>query len=298
VKPVPGAITGQPKRCMARAVMHTLAPVAGAIVLSITSGHTMAQARFTQEWDTALQARDVTAVQRLVRESTGRLPLDAQGFSPLHQAAALEAGRDAAPLFQALVDGGVDIHRAGRYGMTALHSAAAEGCVPCVHMLLRAGAAPDVRREDGGTPLHRSRPAVRSVLIAAGADVGARDRLGRTPLHTTADPGDELLAVGVNAVDQHGFTPLHLAALEGATSKIEWLLARGADPSARSTARFDYRAGVLAEAFDPVIPFEAGQRPYDLARWQYRQTRWATSRYTAAYELLDRVTPRRGLFSR
>lgn len=277
---------------------RSLVPLACAIWLTCHPPQLMAQARFTTAWDQALQARDVPAVKRLLRDAQGRLPLDAQGFSPLHVAPALEAGRDEAVLYQALVEGAVDIHHAGRYGITPLHSAAAEGCVPCVRILLRAGASPNVRRDDGGTPLHRSRLAVRTVLIAAGADVAARDQLGRTPLHTTVDPGDELLAVGVNAVDQHGFTPLHVAALEGATSKIEWLLAHGADPSARSTSRFDYRAGVLAEAYDPVIPFEAGQRPYDLARWQYRQTRWATSRYTAAYELLDRVTPRRGLFSR
>lgn len=277
-------------RTVARAVLSTLVAFHGL--------QTMAEPRFTPQWDAALQARDADRLKQLARDAIGRLPLDAQGFSPLHRASALEAGSADAEMFRVLVDAGADIHQRGGHGMTPMHMAAADGCVPCVRILLQAGASPSTRRTDGGTPLHRARASVQAILVAAGADVRARDLLGRTPLHTAADPGDVLLAVGADTVDRHGFTPLHVAALEGATSKIEWLLAHGADPSVRSTSRHDYRAGVLAESVDPVISFEAGQRPYDLARWQYRQNRWATSRYTRAYELLDRATPRGGLFFR
>ena len=268
------------------------------LALSSITGMAMAGQAFPHAWEEALQARDATRVAALMRQSGGTLPRDAHGFTPLHRAPALEADRSEAPMFQALLDGGADIHAVGRWGITPLHSAAAAGCVPCVRALLRAGASPMVRREDGGTPLHRASAAVQALLRDAGADVGARDLQGRTPLHTAAERTPELLGVGLNVTDNAGFTPLHVAALAGSESSVRWLLEQGADTTLRSTALYEHREGVLAAEFDPVIPFPAGQRAYDLARAQYDRTKWATSRYTRTMELLDKATPRRGLFSR
>ena len=180
-----------------------------------------------------------------------------------------------------------------RYGITPLHRAASSGCVACVQALLDAGIPAGVRRRDGGTPLHVARPAVRPLLIAAGADVGARDALGRIPLAVVADPDDSLLAPGIDTPDHSGFTALHWAALAGAEDKLRWLLARGADPTRRSTAPFDHYEGVLAAEWDPAIPFAAGQRPVDLAEFMHDRTKWSTQRYWRTWELLDAATPSR-----
>ena len=225
-----------------------------AIAAALLAAAAQAQTALPDDWAAALKARDAARLGELARSARGELPK-------------------------------------GRYGMTPLHSAVVDGCGPCVDALLAAGASPMVRRDDGGTPLHRARPAMRAKLIAAVADVAARDALGRTPLMTSIEPGADLLPAGVNATDRHGFTALHWAALAGAHETVAWLLAQGADPRIRSTARYDHREGVLAAEFDPVIPFEPGQRAYDLARFQYDRTKWATSRYTRAKELLDEVTP-------
>lgn len=211
-------------------------------------------ATLPEAWATALKARDAARLGMLARDAGGVLPR-------------------------------------GRHGMTPLHSAVVDDCLPCVDALLTAGVSPALTRDDGGTPLHRARPPIRQRLIAAGADVAARDALGRTPLMTSAEPGPELLPAGVNAVDRHGFTALHWAALAGSHDSVAWLLAQGADPRLRSTARYEHREGVLAAEFDPVIPFEPGQRAYDLARFQHDRTKWATSRYTRTKELLDAATP-------
>ena len=59
-------------------------------------------------------------------------------------------------------------------------------------MLLEAGADPNARKKDGGTPLdlavrYNVNPAVViAALLEAGADLEARDKSGRTPLHRAA----------------------------------------------------------------------------------------------------------------
>jgi ankyrin repeat protein len=77
-------------------------------------------------------------------------------------------------------------------------------------------------------------------LVAAGADVNARDERGNTPLkYASAEPVlgavQKLIELGadVNLRDDRGFTPLHCVAAHGfyaeAVEMAEALLASGAD---------------------------------------------------------------------
>lgn len=78
-------------------------------------------------------------------------------------------------------------------------------------------------------------------LLAAGADMEARDDIGRTPLILAAWLGDAVTAkalVGagadVNAKDEHGRTPLILAAWSGSAEIANLLVGAGADLNART----------------------------------------------------------------
>ncbi|XP_049843358.1 ankyrin repeat domain-containing protein 65-like isoform X2 [Schistocerca gregaria] len=77
-------------------------------------------------------------------------------------------------------------------------------------------------------------------LVAAGADVRARDECESTALHRAAESGHVeavkcLLEAGaeVDARDCRQVTPLHLAAYEGNTPVVQLLLGASADPNAR-----------------------------------------------------------------
>jgi cytohesin len=75
-------------------------------------------------------------------------------------------------------------------------------------------------------------------FLANGADVSAKDNIGRTPLHYAAyghkEVAEMLIANGadVNATDNGGGTPLHSAAY-GHKEIVELLIANGADVNAR-----------------------------------------------------------------
>lgn len=90
-------------------------------------------------------------------------------------------------------------------GFQPLHLAAAFGHLGCVRTLLAAGAPVDepARNLLGGRPLHAvaaatsdpaTRLAIAEELLDAGADPGARQAGGVTPLHVAAHQGDEALA--------------------------------------------------------------------------------------------------------
>lgn len=142
---------------------------------------------------------------------------------------------------QALVDLGADVD---------VFTAAALGNADRLAMLLNAN--PDhvnAYAPDGWTPLalaaYFGQAAAARLLLAAGADVHAvgRNATANQPLHAAvAGKRHELVQLlldagaEVNAQDGDGWTPLNLAAHEGAAETVALLLARGADPSIANRA--------------------------------------------------------------
>ena len=83
--------------------------------------------------------------------------------------------------------------------------------------------------------------AVVELLLAAGADVKAKNNIGWTALHYAATRGyaavaELLLAAGadVDAKSEYGSTALHFAAARGYDDVVELLLVAGADVEAKS----------------------------------------------------------------
>ena len=127
---------------------------------------------------------------------------------------------------------------------SALIDAAVENNLEGVKQLLAAGA--DVDAKVGGfirgwTPLHfAARDGYKEIvelLIAEGANVNANNQYGYTPLHlaTTKEVAALLISNGadVNAKIDEGWTSLHSAVANGHKEVVEVLIAKGADVNAK-----------------------------------------------------------------
>jgi len=110
---------------------------------------------------------------------------------------------------------------------------------PVVDVLLKRGAKPDVRNNDGATPLMLAAeaPSVRAALklLSAGADASARDKSGTSVLYyATRTDAPELVrallrrGAQVNVANKDGETPLGRAVTVGASETVHLLLASGA----------------------------------------------------------------------
>lgn len=117
-------------------------------------------------------------------------------------------------------------------------------------------AAVGARHSDRTTPLHWAAAAgagtCAEVLLAGGADVGALNSGKKTPLHKAAEPHgvtpadwtfppiERVIALlvrndaNVNAQDNKGRTPLHLATYGGSAAVAEQLMALGADTTVKN----------------------------------------------------------------
>jgi hypothetical protein len=129
----------------------------------------------------------------------------------------------------------------GLRGQTLLHDAAMAGDAELAAALLRTGADPDAKEEEGHTPLYRaSTGEVARVLLAAGAnaDVASGPTRG-TPLHQAARRGNVSVALAllehgaaIDARDAKGETPLRRAVNCRQIEIVRLLVRRGADPRA------------------------------------------------------------------
>jgi ankyrin repeat protein len=162
------------------------------------------------------------------------------GFTPLH-AAALYGHKDVADL---LLAGKADANARDHEGATPLHMAMGGGAEALVAAIvfgagLQTGIQRPLNLTNLTSPVNRD---VVKLLLDKKADVNAKNNDGTTPLHMAAQDGHRdaaelLLANGaeVNAKDNKGLTPLHWAAQNGHRDVAEFLLANGTDVNAKDS---------------------------------------------------------------
>ena len=124
----------------------------------------------------AVQQGDEDLVRWLLNKGLDTTVKNNVGSTPLHLAAA--AGRE--DLLRTLIKTSVDPRRNTRG--TPLHEAAQVGSVPCITLLLNAGADVNARDDYDQIPLHRAalhgHLETAEVLITAGSEVSAKDHNG------------------------------------------------------------------------------------------------------------------------
>ncbi|CAH2094980.1 unnamed protein product [Euphydryas editha] len=170
------------------------------------------------------------------------------GLNALHLAAELGALRCLTYLLKETKLSAKGLTKQRDKECTALHLAAARGFAECVELLLAEGAQANVRNYRGLTALHlaarcSSLECVEVLLRDGNADPNAEDHDKRTPLHAAicnteraCDIIDTLVSWGaqVNKKDEYGYSPLHLAAMDGLTQCVETLIFLGADVTSKS----------------------------------------------------------------
>ncbi len=178
---------------------------------------------------------NLKAVEAIIQAGAKVDAVDKYGYTPLLYAA--ENGWNETA--ESLIKAGADVGARNKDGWSAL-ALSAESCYPDVYsMIKKAGV-----KEETWTPLHQAAievaPNAVKKLIAAKADLDAKDRYGRTPLIWAAncDPNIALALLGAGAdvrpAGTDGLTALHMAAREGFADVAKALIAAKADTNARN----------------------------------------------------------------
>ncbi len=210
--------------------------------------------------------------------------LDAEcGGAPLHVA----AKRGRVLIAGLLIESGAEVDREDRWGATPLYWAAWGDSPGVAGLLLGHGADVHARAGwDRATPLHRAAVwgsrATAWVLLSHGADLKAKDNVGWIPFqHAGSRALAELLipdVFKVNARNEQGMTPLHLAVKYNKPAVMQVLLERGANVNARDDqgdtplhecARYrkpgESLRILMAAGADLDAKIDAGQTPLEVA---------------------------------
>jgi ankyrin repeat protein len=134
-----------------------------------------------------LAATSTFAIQALLRRGVVISGLrDRQGCTPLHLAVGA-AHRDSAVIHMLVNECGVELEVHNRFGKTCTHIAATNGNAGALSFLIAAGANLESVDKSNRTPLSMMGGEKCTILLlAAGADVHARDRFQRTACHVAA----------------------------------------------------------------------------------------------------------------
>ncbi|MEG4035399.1 ankyrin repeat domain-containing protein [Microcoleus sp. S36b_A4] len=140
-----------------------------------------------------------------------------------------------------LIAKGADVNAKNKNGLTPLHRARSKAIA---QILLAAGAKINIKEDNArngkSTALLHNAAKIGfkelvQQLIKDGANVAIRDDYRRTPLHyATTKEVAALLMRDINAIDQSGNTPLHLAVDRGSQDIAELLIANGARVNVRN----------------------------------------------------------------
>jgi len=191
----------------------------------------------------AVHANCIEIIQALLDAGVGvDEPVHKNGGTALHWAARWGGRLESVEL---LVEAGADINaRDSASGSTPLTVAAAENHVPTMETLVAAGADLEARQREGKTALavaaQNRRARATEVLLKAGANVDGVDKEGNTALHHAVYRGaldvvQALVEAGaaVDLPDNGGRTALQDAAVMGFPRVAEYLIHAGATVDAR-----------------------------------------------------------------
>lgn len=200
-----------------------------------------ARGKLGQDLFLAIDHRDYSAVESLIKKGADPNSKNGLEFTPLYIAAASHQTN----VMEALIKAGAKADETSTYG-TALTFAAGTANAEGVKLLLSLGVNVDYARTDGITPLmmacNSGSPLVVGDLLAHKPDVNAQDDAGSSPLIYAARQGHEAVAVlllnagaVVDGADLDGQTPLMVAAANGHADVVKTLLQKGAKVNAKDS---------------------------------------------------------------
>jgi ankyrin repeat protein len=205
---------------------------------------------------------------------------DVRRRTPLHYAYRHDDDKMVGRLLRA----GADVNASDAGGMTPLHYAAKHGAAKVAAALIEGGANINVVDHGGRTPLAWAAWGGHAELAKKHlwdpTSKTQSDSYGRTPLHMAVtleeglgkDFGDMfgflVPTIDMEVKDKRGYTPLHVAAIKGHLSAVQWLLAKGANVHAKETGWYYSRRRTWG--FDLVNP---GLTPLYLAKLMLKRAR-------------------------